>query len=206
MTSAPRIYLAAPAALSPEDTARAVSDVLGAADIACLRLPTAGRGAETIAALVTALRPVAAAADLPLVIDDHFRLAAELGVDGVHLTDGARHVRAARKALGKAAIVGAFAHASRHEGMAAGEAGADYVSFGPVGDDGLGDGQVAEPDLFAWWAQLIELPVVAEGAVSREAAPALAGVADFIALGEELWRTPDPRATLAAYAALLSGR
>ena len=58
----------------------------------------------------------------------------------MHLGDGARQVRAVRKALGADAIVGAFARASRHEGMTAAEIGADYVSFGPVGDTGLGDG------------------------------------------------------------------
>ena len=49
----------------------------------------------------------------------------------MHLTQGARGVRHARKELGADAIVGAFCGASRHEGMNAGEAGADYVSFAP---------------------------------------------------------------------------
>ena len=76
---------------------------------------------------------MAHARDVPLVVADHYRLVARLGLDGVHLSDGARQVRAVRKALGQDAIVGAFAHASRHEGLTAGEIGADYVSFGPVG-------------------------------------------------------------------------
>ena len=82
-----------------------------------------------------ALRPVAHARDVPLVVADHFRLAGRLGLDGVHLADGARQVREARKALGADAIVGAFARASRHDGLTAAEIGADYVAFGPVGAD-----------------------------------------------------------------------
>jgi thiamine-phosphate pyrophosphorylase len=62
-----------------------------------------------------------------------------LGLDGVHLTDAARSVRATRKALGADAMVGAACGTSRHDGMAAGEAGADYIAFSPVGDTGLGD-------------------------------------------------------------------
>ena len=120
---------------------------------------------------------------MPLVVADHFRLAPRLGLDGVHLTDGARQVRAARKALGADAIVGAFARASRHDGMTAAEIGADYVSFGPVGATGLGDGSVAPLDLFAWWSEMIEVPVVAEGGLT----PALA--AD-LAAGRRL---PRPR-------------
>ena len=74
----------------------------------------------------------------------HAMLAERYGLDGVHLTDGARSVRKIRKELGADPILGAFCAASRHDGMTAGEAGADYVSFGPVGDSGLGDGTRAE--------------------------------------------------------------
>ena len=48
-------------------------------------------------------------------------------------SDGRARSAPLRKALGRDAIVGAFARASRHEGMTAAEIGADYVSFGPVG-------------------------------------------------------------------------
>src|SRR4028118_212806 len=63
----------------------------------------------------------------------HALLVSRLGLDGVPLLDAARSVRKVRKDLGDDAIVGAFCHASRHDGMTAGELGADYVSFGPVG-------------------------------------------------------------------------
>ena len=96
-----------------------------------------------------------------------------------------------RKALGADAIVGAFARASRHEGLTAGEIGADYVSFGPVGATGLGDGTTAPLELFEWWSEMIEVPVVAEGGLTPDLAAALAAVADFLALGDEIWTAPD---------------
>jgi len=120
-----------------------------------------------------------------------------LGLDGVHLTDGARSVRAARKELGPDAIVGAFCDTSRHEGINAGEAGVDYVSFGPIGATGLGDGSVADQDLFDWWSQMIELPVVAEGALDADLIRSLAPVTDFFGIGDEIWKTDDPNAALA---------
>ena len=138
---------------------------------------------------------------MDLVIADHFRLAVPLGLDGAHLTDGARSVREARRALGPEPIVGAFARASRHDGMTAAEIGADYVSFGPVTSTPLGGGGTADPELFAWWAETIETPVVAEGGITPEAAARLAGMADFLAVGDELWSHPDgPEAALAAIA------
>jgi thiamine-phosphate pyrophosphorylase len=123
-------------------------------------------------------------------------LVGRLGLDGVHLTDGARSVRAARKTLGSEAIVGAFCGASKHDGMTAGEAGADYVSFGPVTASALGDGTVADHELFAWWSEMIEVPVVAEGLITDRAVAGLWQVADFLAIGEEIWKTDDPAAAL----------
>jgi len=115
----------------------------------------------------------------------------------VHLADGARGVRAARKTLGTEAIVGAFCGTSRHDGMNAGEAGADYVSFGPAGQTALGTGARAEREIFEWWSEMIELPVVAEGALDEATVAALAPVSDFLAFGEEIWREEDAGAALA---------
>jgi thiamine-phosphate pyrophosphorylase len=198
--STPRIYLVAPAVFDAALPDR-LAALLDAAEIACVRLALATQSEEEVARAADALRSVCHDRDVPLVVADHFRLVTRLGLDGVHLTDGSRQVRAARKALGAEAIVGAFCRASRHDGLSAGEAGADYVSFGPVGGSDLGDGTTAEHDLFAWWSSMIEVPVVAEGGLELEAAEALAGVVDFVALGDEIWGDPaGPGAALAAYA------
>ena len=133
---------------------------------------------------------------MALVIDSHVALAERLGLDGVHLNDGARSVRKVRKQLGADAIVGAFCGTSKHDGMNAGEAGADYISFGPVGETALGDGQTADFELFEWWSQMIELPVVAEGAIDEDVVARLAPVVDFFAIGDEIWREDDAVAAL----------
>ena len=192
-----RLYLVAPAAFAADVPDR-VAALLDGFDIACLRLAVAGPE-ETVARAADALRPVAHARDVPLVVADHFRLAKRLGLDGVHLGDGARQVREVRKVLGADAIVGAFCRASRHDGMTAAEIGADYVSFGPVGASGLGDGTVADADLFAWWSEMIEVPVVAEGALTPDLAASLSQTADFIAVGPEIWGETDPERALKGY-------
>jgi len=163
---------------------------------ACLRLAPASRDEDEVARAADALRDVAHARDVALVIESHLLLVERLGLDGVHLPDGARNLRKARKALGNDAIVGAFCGASRHDGVTAGEAGADYVAFGPVGATPLGDGTRAEEDLFAWWSEMIEIPVVAEGALTPDIVARLAPVTDFLAIGEEIWQAEDPIAAL----------
>ena len=85
---------------------------------------------------------------LPLIVTDHAALVDRLGLDGVHLSDP-RSLRKLRTDWGPDPIIGAYCGTSRHDGMLAGEAGADYVAFGPAGIASLGTGERAEVELFA---------------------------------------------------------
>ncbi len=196
-TETPQIYLVTPTAFIPEEFGPVLARLFDSTEIACLRLALADPDADAVARAADACREVAHARDVPLVIERHAGLVERLGLDGVHLTDAARSVRATRKALGADAIIGAACGASRHDGMAAGENGADYISFGPVGDMGLGEETRAKRDLFAWWSEMIELPVVAEGGLDRDLIESFAAVTDFFAIGPEIWRAEDPVAALA---------
>lgn len=200
----PQIYLVTPPAFEITDFAPRLARVLDGAPVACLRLALATRDQDRVARAADALRDIAHARDVAIVIEAHVGLVERLGLDGVHLPDGARGVRAARKALGADAIVGAHAHASRHEGLNAGEAGADYVSFGPCGPTVLGDGSQAPRELFEWWSEIIEVPVVAEGALDAATVESLAPVTDFLAFSEEVWSGDDPLAALTGLTRVLS--
>ena len=199
----PQLYLITPPELTLSSFPKLLSGVLDAAEVACLRLALSSRDADEIARAGDACREVAHARDIAIVIETHLGMVERLGLDGVHLTDGARSVRKARTALGADAIVGAFCGASRHDGMTAAEAGADYVGFGPAASDGLGDGTVADRALFTWWSEMIEVPVVAEVGLTAELMADLAPVTDFFAIGAEIWRRDDPAAALKELAAAL---
>lgn len=195
-TDRPQIYLVTPPAFDPEEFAPRLAGVLDRVPVACLRLALASGDEDILLRAGDALREVAHARDVPVVIERHVLMVDRLGLDGVHLMDGARSVRAVRKELGADAIVGAWCHASRHDGITAAEAGADYVAFGPVAG-ALLDGKLADADLFGWWSEMIELPVVAEGGLDADLIRALAPVTDFFALGSEIWRHDDAAAALA---------
>ncbi len=187
----PGIYLITPALSDAAPFLPKLAEALDAVEIACIRLRIAGEDEDILRRAADQVRDVAHQRDVAVTLTDHFRLVQPLGVDGVHLENPRFTVRDARKALGDDAIVGAFAGVSKHNGMNAAEAGADYVSFGPLTSGALGDGDVAEPDLFAWWSEMIETPVVAEGGMSMELAKTLATVVDFLALDNAVWDHPD---------------
>ena len=192
----PQLTLITPPAFELELFPARLAQVLDGTEIACLRLTLASKDEDVVLRAADACRVVAHARDVAIVIDTHMRLVERLGLDGVHLPDGARNIRKARKDLGADAIVGAFCGITRHEGLAAGEAGADYVAFGPLGTTSLGPDAQAEHELFAWWSEVIEVPVIAEGALTRTLVKQFAPVTDFFAIGEEIWRHEDALAAL----------
>ena len=197
----PQITLITPPAFDLEAFPDRLARVLDTVEIACVRLSLATRDEDILSRAADACRLTAHARDVAMVIDTHVLLVERLGLDGVHLTDGARSVRKVRKDLGADAIVGAFCGISKHEGLTAGEAGADYVAFGPIGQTVLGDGAQAPFDLFEWWSEVVEVPVIAEGSLSAKLVEIFGPVTDFFALGEEIWAAED---TAAAIKALLA--
>lgn len=194
----PQIYLVTPAEFDLQTFPDRLAAVLDATAIACVRLALASRDETRIARAADALREVAHSRDVALVIESHLQLVPRHGLDGVHLLDGARTVRHARKELGPDAVVGAFCRTSRHEGMNAGEAGADYVAFGPMGLTPLGDGSLVEFELFEFWSEAIEVPAVAEGGLTAELVAKYGPVTDFFGVGDEIWREADAVAALKA--------
>jgi thiamine-phosphate pyrophosphorylase len=198
-----QIYLSTPPVIENGRFGETLRAVLDAVPVACVRMALATRDEDTLARTADVLREIAHARDVALVVAEHVGLVDRLGLDGVHLTDGARSVRNVRKDLGADRIVGSFCRASRHDGMTAGEAGADYVAFGPVRASSLGDGTVADRELFAWWSEMIEVPVVAEG-VGADTARDLGPLADFVVPEPLFGGDDDPAASRGRIAAALA--
>ncbi len=129
-----------------------------------------------------------------------------LGCDGLHMSADAALFARARDVLGTDAIMGVDCGTSRHAAMQMGEAGADYVGFGPVApvstpddqDLDLNKGSIDTGDeLFApetiielvdWWQQLFEVPCLALDVADRAQIEELVQIgADFVAIGPSQW-------------------
>ena len=192
----PQITLITPPVLDLDSFPDQLAAVMDRVAIACLRLSLATRDEDKLGRAADACRLVAHARDVAIVIENHVLFVERHGLDGIHLTDGARSLRAMRRDLGPDAIVGAFCGATRHDGMTAAEAGADYVAFGPIGNSPLGHGAGADFDLFDWWSAMIEVPVIAEGDLTRDLIAKFGSVTDFFGIGAEIWSAADPAAAL----------
>ena len=201
----PQIYLVTPSVIDLDFYPDQLARVLDSVEIACLRLGLASIDEDHISRAADALRDIAHARDIMLVVERHALLVERLGLDGVHLMDGGRNLRQLRKDLGEDAILGAYCNTSRHDGLTAGEAGADYVSFGPVAASALGDGVQVDPELLSWWSEMIEVPVVAEGGLTADSIRSLANKVDFFAIGAEICTQVDHLGQLQMLAAARNG-
>lgn len=206
-----RLYLITPPVIQDVDAfAAQLGEAMEGGDIACLQIRLKDKtGASApddhIRSLAERVLPMAQEKDIAVLINDRPDLAAELGADGVHVGQSDMTIADARKIVGDSAIIGATCHDSRHLGLVAGEAGADYVAFGAFYPTTTKDAPTAaDPEILTWWQIMIELPCVAIGGITVDNAEPLARAgADFLAVSSGVWDHPDgPRAAVAAFNAL----
>jgi thiamine-phosphate pyrophosphorylase len=129
------------------------------------------------------------------LIDGDVELVARAGADGAHLT-GIEAMEEALPTLKPDRIAGVGGLATRHDSMAAGEAGADYVLFGEPDAKGQRPSIEAITERLQWWAELFEPPCVGFAASREEAYEFAAAGADFVLVGDFIWA--DPRGAAAA--------
>jgi thiamine-phosphate pyrophosphorylase len=183
-----QLLLIGPRSYEPERLAEQVDAALSAGGIAgfVLSVDLAGQGRGRLASRLAPVRAACAERGTALLVRDHVGLALEIGADGVHLGDAAA-VEASRAALGSEPILGVSCGRSRDAAMVAGEAGADYVGFGDLGQRPGRD----LFDLLQWWSELFVLPCLAEATITVEDCAALARAgADLVAAGGSISTDP----------------
>ena len=126
---------------------------------------------------------------IPILIENNLELANKLNADGIHLTTGQKFVKEARATLGKDKIIGSFCGSSKHSGLVAAEHGANYVAFQIKNNTTKADKKILE--LFEWWSEFIEIPVMAESSSGNQIPKELWGHCDFFSLGIDNWKPGD---------------
>ncbi len=191
-TGSCRLYLVTPVTAGP-GFADTLARALDGGDVAAVQLRLKEAGDDQWRRAIDALRPVTQSRGVAFLVNDRADLAASTGADGAHVGQTDLAAAEARRLLGPGLTLGITCHDSRDLAMAAGEAGADYVAFGaffPTRTK-LAPTQ-ADPELLAWWSELMELPCVAIGGITPENCASLVQVgADFLAVVGAVWNHPD---------------
>ncbi|HZP68621.1 MAG TPA: thiamine phosphate synthase [Pseudolabrys sp.] len=187
---APRLYLMTPPIADASAFSAQLARALDAADIAAVLLRLAEADERTLINRVKILAPLVQEKGTAVLIDGRADLVARSGTDGAHLR-GIGAFSAAIDSLKPERIAGAGGLASRHDAMLAAERGADYVMFGEPDATGKCPDFASVEDRVSWWAEVFEVPCVGYAASLEKIAPLVAAGADFIALGDVVWREPN---------------
>jgi len=187
-----RLYLVTPPALDPAPFADLLAAALDAGDVAAVQLRLKDAAEDTLRRAIDALRPVAQSRGVAFILNDRPDLAVAHGCDGAHVGQTDTPAAVARKILGER-MLGVTCHDSRDLAMTAGEDGADYVAFGAFFPTASKQAPTrADPEILAWWHDLMELPCVAIGGINAaNCAPLVQAGADFLAVIGAVWNHED---------------
>lgn len=203
-----QLYLITPPALPDLGAfARALEAALDAGGVAALQIRLKDADDAAVLAAVAALRPVAQARGVAVILNDRPDLAARSGCDGVHVGQGDASVAEARRIAGRDAMIGVTCHDSRELAMDAAEAGADYVAFGAFFPTSTKETvHRPDPEILTIWQETVEIPCVAIGGITAATAGQLARAgADFVAVSSAVWNHPDgPAAAVSELTAALA--
>jgi len=183
---APRLYLATPVADDPSSLLASLPGLLAQADVAAVLLRLKTTDQRTMISRIKTLAPAIQDSGAALLLDGHVELVARAGADGAHLT-GIEAMEDALPTLKPDRIAGVGGLTTRHDSMAAGEAGADYVLFGEPDARGQRPSVEAIAERLQWWAELFEPPCVGFAASRQEIGEFAAAGADFVLVGDFIW-------------------
>lgn len=142
-----------------------------------------------------------------LIINDHPKVAQEIGADGVHVGRDDPPVAEARALLGPQAIIGASCYGDIERAVAAEQAGADYVAFGtPFPSPTKAKRTDISLEIFQTAKQRVRVPVFAIGGItSANATQVIDAGADGIAVVSALFGDTDVEAAARVLSQLFAG-
>ena len=126
------------------------------------------------------------------LLNDSYKIALDIGADGVHLGCDDGSIVIARKNSPQNFIIGASCYDSRHLAMEAAQQGADYLSFGTFFPSKTKN-STGKPttEILEWCDEMINLPIVAIGGITDQNCSSIVNAgADFVAVISYVWEHP----------------
>jgi len=201
-----RLYLITPPHVDAATFSRILAEAIDAGPVDAVQLRLKDVDDDTVRRACDVLRPVAQDRDVAFILNDRPDLATELGCDGVHVGQEDASYTEARRLVGPDATVGVTCHDSKHLAITAADAGADYVAFGAFFPTTTKQPKTrADPDILAWWNEMMVVPCVAIGGITVDnCRPLTDAGADFLAVSAGVWEYSEgPAAAVKAFGTII---
>src|SRR5690606_194801 len=144
---------------------------------------------------------------VPLLVNDDWRLALEVGAAGAHLGAGDGALEEARAGMGAQALLGASCYDDMDRARRAVAAGAGHVAFGAFFASSTKHAAARATPALLSDAGALGVPVVAIGGITPDNGRSLVEAgADLLAVIAGVFEAPDPVAAARAYQACFSPR
>lgn len=191
-------------AITPDepDTHRLLDRVeaVVAAGVALLQYRNKLAGESTRREQAIALQGLCSRHGVPLIINDDWRLAAEIGAAGAHLGEHDGELTQARAALGQGAILGASCYDSLELARKAVADGASYVAFGAFFPSSTKPNARRASPMLLPESAVLGVPRVAIGGITAENGRSLVTAGcELLAVISGVFDAPDPVEAVRAY-------
>lgn len=187
-----KIYLISPPNLEVKTFCNSLKNALQTNLIPVFQLRLKGYEEIEIEKIARELQKICQDHNCQFIINDNFKIAQNIGANGVHLGAEDGSIMIARKKSPKNFIIGASCYDSRHLACEAVEQGADYLSFGTFFPSTTKNSK-GKPttEILEWCSEMTDLPVVAIGGINAEnCAPLIQAGTDFLAVISYIWQHP----------------
>lgn len=189
------LYLISPPEFEIEDFIPKLQAAFKGGDIPVFQLRLKNTPRERIIEAAKKIIPICRENDALFIINDDLEIALETGADGVHFgqedfEENKISIKDIKKKHGDGFLVGISCHDSKELAFKAGEAGADYVSFGAFFNTKTKENPKGKPslELLNWWSVYTNVPVVAIGGINTWNIKDIAkNGADFAAVISSVW-------------------
>ncbi|CAN7219417.1 thiamine-phosphate synthase [Brucella sp. NBRC 12952] len=193
-----RLLLVAPPLADGDALAKLLSAALSGGDVASVILDGGDLDEAAFQASAQKAVSVIQKNGAAAIILNDTRIAGRVGADGIHIEGKASELAEAIEKHTPKFIVGTGNLRDRHGAMEIGELQPDYVFFGKIGADNKPDAHPRNLALAEWWAEMVEIPSIAQAGNTIESVVEAAQTgADFVALGRAVFEAEDPAKAVA---------
>ena len=201
-----KIYLISPPQFELADFSQQLQEVIADPNIGAFQLRLKDVALPYIIKATKLLLPICHDHGVPFFINDHYELARDYNIDGIHIGQSDAKFLALKKEFGTDKIIGVSCQNSKHLAMVAAEQGADYVSFGAFFPTKTKKNtEKPSIDILDWWLKYTTTPCAAIGGINiTNITKVVKTKVDFICMISAIWNHHiSPKAAMSEIAQIL---